>query len=280
MTHKFGRECQTSQDIFATEGGIFVEHILDRIPSRKELQDRPRRDPRASQGRLTIADIGINNDATHDRMLPAEPARGNVCEFLLWIECVVPCLAWGVARGLTPIQPSTRWKNQKPPAVTTAKASAATVRSPASLLRRCTRTRSGATTATMHTWPNFDAAIEGEERPAKRLPRERHLSRDVGEAKAVHESEAKREKYARIACFPSEQSMHADENDAERDQRFDQARRRINESKRGQCENQIYSERRGVSHLLDASLLLACARNSHSSNARPTGGSTLIRSGI
>ena len=74
--------------------------------------------------------------------------------------------------------------------------------------------------------PDFDPEVEREERPAERARRQVHLAQHVGEAEAVDEAEGERDPGAHVAAAADQQVVGADIDDAERDRRLDDPRRR------------------------------------------------------
>ena len=81
---------------------------------------------------------------------------------------------------------------------------------------------------------DFDAEVEREQRPAERARRQIHLAQHVGEPEAVDEAEGERNPGAHVAAAADQQVVGADIDDAERDRRLDDARRRADQVQRGE----------------------------------------------
>ena len=81
---------------------------------------------------------------------------------------------------------------------------------------------------------DFHAGVEREQRPAERPRRQIHLAQHVREAEAMDEAERERNPGADVAAVADQQVVGADVDDAQRDGRLDQARRRADEVERGQ----------------------------------------------
>ena len=80
--------------------------------------------------------------------------------------------------------------------------------------------------------PDLDADVEREERPAERARGQIHLAQHAGEAEAVYEAERERDPRADVAAVFDQQVVGADVNDAERDRRLDDPRRRADDVQR------------------------------------------------
>ena len=79
---------------------------------------------------------------------------------------------------------------------------------------------------------DLDPDVEREERPAERARRQIHLAQHVGEPEAVDEAERERDPRAHVAAVPDQQVVGADVDDAQRDGRLDDARRRRHDVQR------------------------------------------------
>ena len=90
---------------------------------------------------------------------------------------------------------------------------------------------------------DFDAEVEREQRPAERARRQIHLAQHVGEAEAVDEAERERDPRAHVAAAADQQVVGADVDDAERDRRLDDPRRRRHEVERRQRQRDAVRDR-------------------------------------
>lgn len=55
-----------SQDILPRESGIRLQNVFDAVARGQKLKDRPHGDACAAHYRLSVADIGIYDDAVHE----------------------------------------------------------------------------------------------------------------------------------------------------------------------------------------------------------------------
>ena len=98
---------------------------------------------------------------------------------------------------------------------------------PAASLRERSAASADATSDDDQQLADFDADVEREQRPAERARRQIHLAQHVGEAEAVDEAERERDPGAHVAAAADQQVVGADVDDAERDGRLDDPRRRL-----------------------------------------------------
>src|ERR1043166_1912613 len=79
---------------------------------------------------------------------------------------------------------------------------------------------------------DLDAYIKGEERPAQCPPRQLHFTQDVGESEPVNEAERERNQAPHIAAVLREKVVGPDVDDAQRNRRLNQPRRRRDDVQR------------------------------------------------
>ena len=121
---------------------------------------------------------------------------------------------------------NTRWTNQNAPAtITTIDPAKASCR-PAASLRARSAASADATTTTTSSWPISTPTLnENSDQPSARA-RQIHFAQHVGEAEAVDEAERERDPGAHVAAAAHQQVVGADVDDAQRDRRLDDPRRR------------------------------------------------------
>ena len=122
--------------------------------------------------------------------------------------------------------------NQNAPAAMTTTDPANASWRPAVSLRARSAASAVATTSDDQQLTDLDADVEREQRPAERARRQVHLAQHVGEAEAVDEAEGERNPGAHVAAVADQQVVGADVDDAERDRRLDDPRRRADEVQR------------------------------------------------
>lgn len=61
-----GRVGQAGEHVFAGEGGVLGEDVVDAVAGGEEAQHRACGDAGALDGGLAAADVGIDDDALHD----------------------------------------------------------------------------------------------------------------------------------------------------------------------------------------------------------------------
>ncbi len=69
MLHQLRRKSDAGQHILTRQRRILFEHLLDRIARREKFQHRARGDPRPANGGLSVANVGVDDDAVYDRTL-------------------------------------------------------------------------------------------------------------------------------------------------------------------------------------------------------------------
>jgi hypothetical protein len=65
MPHEGGGRGEARQHILAGQTRVFLQDILDGVTGREELKNGAHGDPGATDGRLAVANIGVDHDAVH-----------------------------------------------------------------------------------------------------------------------------------------------------------------------------------------------------------------------
>lgn len=63
IAEKTRRVVQAGFHILAGEGGVFRQHIFDRVAGGEKFENRLRGDAGASHDRTPVADVGVDDDA-------------------------------------------------------------------------------------------------------------------------------------------------------------------------------------------------------------------------
>src|SRR5665213_839945 len=109
MLHQRRRKGNASQNIFPSEGWIFVKNVFDAVARRQEFKDRLCGDSSALDRRKAVANIGADDDSAHRFILTDAPEDSNLDEgFRVYPQAITRAMAIVMSReiiGLIPPHP-------------------------------------------------------------------------------------------------------------------------------------------------------------------------------